>query len=255
MTTTPTSSATTTVRDSITRPVVGRSTSKASSRALSSSGDEEAAADPDDRAEQPDRQRFDQHRGEDLAPRGAERAQHPELADPLGDGDREGVEDQEGADEDGDEAEDEQEGLQEAEACRGFLRSRGRRFPVPVSTRTPAGISRGDPAFQRRRRDAVGGGDRDLVEAADLVGERLRDRQRHLGDAGAAEGGAAELGEADELERPGARPARSARSFRRASRPELSAAALSIEASVGPRGRWPVDVVERLELPGQASRR
>ena len=88
---------------------------------------------------------------EDLAPRGAERAQHPELGDPLGDGDREGVEDQEGADEDGDEAEDEQEGLQEAEACRGFLRSCGRRFPAPVSTRTAAGISR-----SIRRFSAVG---------------------------------------------------------------------------------------------------
>ena len=59
-----------------------------------------------------------------------------------------------------------------------------------------------DPPFQPRRRDPVGGGDRDLVEAPALVGQCLRDRQRHLGDAGAAEGGAAEPGEADQAELP-----------------------------------------------------
>ena len=69
-----------TVRDSSTRPVVGRSIPKASSSALQPQRDEEAGGDPDQRAEQPDRQRLDQDRGEDLAPRGAERAQHPELA-------------------------------------------------------------------------------------------------------------------------------------------------------------------------------
>ena len=69
-------------------------------------------------------------------------------------------------------------------------------FSWAVSTRAEPGICGGDPAFERGRRDAAFGGDRDLVEAAPLVGDRLRDRQRHLGDAGAAEGGAAEVGEA-----------------------------------------------------------
>ena len=47
---------------------------------------------------------------EDLPAAGAERAQHRDLADALGDRDREHVEDQEGADEHGDAAEREQAG-------------------------------------------------------------------------------------------------------------------------------------------------
>ena len=54
-------------------------------------------------------------RGQDLAPVGAERPQHRELAGPLGDGDREGVEDQERGDEQGDPGEDQQRRLQEAD--------------------------------------------------------------------------------------------------------------------------------------------
>ena len=110
VTTTPTISETMTVRDSITRPVVGRSIPIASKRALSRSAMRKPPTIPMIAPTQPDHDRLDQDRAEDLAPRGAERAQHPELGDPLGDRDREGVEDQEGADEDGDEAEDQQEG-------------------------------------------------------------------------------------------------------------------------------------------------
>ena len=88
--------------------------------ALNSGGDEgdesEAGHDPEDRGEYAEHHRLGEDRREDLARRRAERPQHAELTGPLGDGDRERVEDQEGADEDRDPGEDEQERGQEAEA-------------------------------------------------------------------------------------------------------------------------------------------
>jgi len=86
-----------------------------------------------------------------------------------------------------------------------------------------------DPPFQRRRRDPLGGGDRDLVEPAALVGQRLGDRSVTWRSR-RRRGGAAELGEADQFEflqptlatRPISSPS---------SRCADSAAARSIEAS------------------------
>ena len=69
----------------------------------------EAEQEPDQRGEQADCERFEQHRPQHLAPRRAERAQRRELARALGDGDRERVGDHEAADEQGDPAEGEQE--------------------------------------------------------------------------------------------------------------------------------------------------
>ena len=89
----------------------------------------EAAGDPEQRGEEADERRLGQHRAQDLARRGAERAQHRELLRPLHDGDRERVEDQEGADEHGDAGEDEQRGGEEREAfldVAGVLGARSR---------------------------------------------------------------------------------------------------------------------------------
>ena len=95
--------------------------------------------------------------------------------------------------------EDEQERLQEAEVVADFG---GGAIGVFLRRLDPHRFRhlRLDAALQHGRRDAVGGGDRDLVEATNLVGDPLGDGQGDLGDAGAAEGGASELGEADEAE-------------------------------------------------------
>ena len=66
--------------------------------------------------------RLDQHRAQDLRPRGAEHAQQRELLRALGDGDRERVEDQEAADEQRDAGEDEQRRADEAERVGEVLR-------------------------------------------------------------------------------------------------------------------------------------
>ena len=210
------------------------------SRAFSSIAIDEAAGDAEHRPEQPDRQRLDDDRGEDLAPRGAERAQHPELADPLGDGDREGVEDQEGADEDGDEAEDEQEDLQEAEVVADFFGAAVGVFLRRLDPDRRRGISLAIRCFSVVAETPSSAATEIWSKRPTLWVSALRHGQRHLGDAGAAEGGAAELGEADQPERLRALPwpisliCVAELQVRRS-----SAAALSIEASVGPRGRWP----------------
>ena len=136
-------------------------------------GDRQAGEQPQHRPDDADHQRLRHHRGEDLPPRGAERAQHPELAHPLGDGDREGVEDHEGADEQGHAGEDEQGDGKEAEVVADLAR-----LPVGVLLGGLDPDVRGhhllDPRPQLGRGDALGRGDRDLVELADLVGDELR---------------------------------------------------------------------------------
>ena len=77
-------------------------------------GEAEPEDEPDHRGEQADHERLEQHRAQDLPARGAERPQRRELARPLGDRDRERVEDHERADEQRDAAEREQEVLQDA---------------------------------------------------------------------------------------------------------------------------------------------
>ena len=70
----------------------------------------EAGGEADDRRAEPEGERLDHHRAEHLAARGADHAQHRELARALGDGDRERVEDRERAHEDRHAAEHEQDG-------------------------------------------------------------------------------------------------------------------------------------------------
>ena len=111
VTSVPTSSATIAVRASNTVPASGSWRSSAPNTALSPAARPKPAREADDRRAEPERERLDHHRAEHLAARGADHAQHRELARALGDGDRERVEDRERAHEDRHAAEHEQHGL------------------------------------------------------------------------------------------------------------------------------------------------
>ena len=92
--------------DAIGRREVG---AEAPEERLDPFGEEHAEREPDERREEPDDERLEDHRSEHLTPRRADRPQRRELARPLGDGDRERVEDHERADEERDAGEREQE--------------------------------------------------------------------------------------------------------------------------------------------------
>ena len=132
-------------------------------------------------ADQPDHRGLEEDRGEDLAPRGAEGAQHPKLADPLGHDDREGVGDDEGADDQRHGGEDAEEDRQEAE--RVVISSDWRlAFCSAVSTPDlPGGTTCFIRCAQLRRRGAGAVGDRDLVEAPDVVGDPAGPRAGRAG--------------------------------------------------------------------------
>ena len=112
----PTASATMIVRVAITVPVFGRSIPKVLKTALRPAANADAGRHAETRAEHSEQQRLEDRAAEDLAAAGAERAQQPELADPLGDRDREDVEDQEAAHQQRHAAEHEQH---DAEELRG----------------------------------------------------------------------------------------------------------------------------------------
>ena len=122
VTSVPTSSETTIVRVATTVPVLGRSMPPDLNSSPMPYATPRPARSPSTEPSRPISRASRMHRGEDLPPRGAERAQQPELAAALGDGDREGVEDRERAHEERDEREHEQRGLQEAEVVGGVLR-------------------------------------------------------------------------------------------------------------------------------------
>ena len=111
----PTSSETTIVRVSSTVPLSGRSAPNALNSASRPGREPEAGEQPEHGADARRAAGPRRRPSAGSAARGAERAQQPELARALGDGDRERVEDDEGADEQRDVGEDEQEGAQEAE--------------------------------------------------------------------------------------------------------------------------------------------
>ena len=126
--------------------------------------DGDAQREPQERADDAQRQPLADHRAHDLAARGAQRAQQRELAHPLGDGDREGVEDDERADEQRDPREGEQRRGQEAQALldvaglvAGLLLAGAddRRAPEVALERVA----------QRLGGDALAGRSLDLVEA------------------------------------------------------------------------------------------
>ena len=78
--------------------------------------------------------------------------------------------------------EDQQEDLQEAEVVADFFRAAVGVFLGGLDPHA-GGISRAIRRFSAVAETPLGRGDRDLVEAADLVGDPLRLGQRHLGDA------------------------------------------------------------------------
>ena len=111
----PSTSETTIVRVCDHRARASGGRSRARRRAPDHRGEGDTGQQSEHRGEQPDRERLDHHRGDDLAAVGAEGAQHRELAGALGDRDREGVEDQERGDEQGDAREDQQRRLEDAD--------------------------------------------------------------------------------------------------------------------------------------------
>ena len=190
VTTTPIASETTTVRDSITSEVVGRSISNALSSALRQLAMQRPPTTPTIAPSTPIAERLDEDRREIWRREAPERAQHPELRHPLGDGDREGVEDQEAADEDRDEGEDEQEGLQEAEVVADFF---GAAVGLSAAGLDPhaGGHLALDPSFQRASRDALLRRRRRSGRTGPPCGSAAgHSGAVDLGDRGAAEGGA-----------------------------------------------------------------
>ncbi len=158
----PTSSETTIVRVCSTVPLSGRSAPKALNSWSSAGASSDAAEQAQQRAANTQQHAFEDHRAQDLRARGAERAQQAELARALRDGDREGVEDDEGPNEQRDVGEDQQEGAQEAEVAfevRGLLGGllfAGAHFHG-------ARQHHADAIAQLRRRDARLRGDVELV--------------------------------------------------------------------------------------------
>ena len=159
----------------------------------------EAEQEPDQRGEQADCERFQQHRPQHLAPRRAERAQRRKLARALSDGDRERVGDHEAADEQGDPAEGEQEVPEDVEEP---VRVVGLLLCLRLAGANPrAGWKqRPDLAYELQRACSRPAGDLDRVEAVLLGEDGLRRRCREDRDRRPAE-----RGDAAEPNRPGDR--------------------------------------------------
>ena len=111
VTSVPTSRPTIAVRASNTMPACGQREVERSEHRVDPGARAEARADADDRRADAERERLEHHRAEHLPARGADHAQHRELARALGDRDRERVEDRERAHEDRHAAEDQQHDL------------------------------------------------------------------------------------------------------------------------------------------------
>ena len=154
----------------------------------------------DDRCDDADHERLEHHRGADLPPRCPQRAQGRQFPGALGDRDRQRVGDHEAAHEQGDAAEGEQEVLEDVEepgrVLGGLLR-----LGLAGSHLGARREQRLDRRHQLVGRDALRGGDVDLVELPDLVEERLGGREREHREGRATERGqAGVLDRADDLE-------------------------------------------------------
>ncbi len=253
VTTIPTSSETITVRDSITRPVVGRSISNASSRALSSIATRKPPPIPTSAPIRP------------IASASITtsariwRREAPSVRSIPNSETRWATVIEKVLKIRNEPTRIAMKAKTSRKICRKLRFSRISSEPrsalsCAVSTLTPAGISARDPPFQGVRRDSLGRRDRDLVEAADLVGQPLRHRQRHLGDAGAAEGGAAEPREADQAEGAGAALADQLDLFSQLHAGRFGGRPVE-RGFVRPARPVPFDVGERLERGRAASRR
>ncbi len=156
--------------------------------------------EPDHRCDQTDRERLEEHRGQQLPPRRAERPQRRQLTRSLRDGDRQRVEDDEGADEECDRAEGQQEVADDAHEDGDLAAVLVRLLDAGLDLNCvrQVVVERGGKLV--RRRPALGG-DGDGVELALPVEQLLRrcdveDRERSAAerlDAGV-------LGGSDELE-------------------------------------------------------
>ena len=177
----PAARATMIVRGSNTRPVFGSVKPTASKELEEALGQQEPEEEADDRRDDPHDERLDDHRAEHLAVRRPDRPQRRELARPLGDRDRERVRDDEGAHEERDPAEREQERPQERDEL-VRVRGIGGRLLAPgphLCVRRQDLLDLGDELGVRHVRLR---GDRDLVEAADLLEEALRGGQVEAGE-------------------------------------------------------------------------
>ena len=163
--------------------------------------EDHSESQPDERGEQPDDERLEDHGPEHLPARRADRPQRGELPRPLGDGDREGVEDDERADEECDAGEREQEVAEElrelAHVVRLLLRLCRRAHDLRVLRKDR--LDRRDEVVLR---DPVAGGDGDRVVLTLAAEQLLRGGEREHGEAETAEAlEVAVLRDTDERER------------------------------------------------------
>ena len=146
-------------------------------------GETEAEEQPDDRGDEADHERLEDHRAEDLPPRRTDRPQRRELADSLGDRDRQRIEDDEGADEECDAAEREEEvpdELREPLDVLGLILCL-----LVAGLHFRAGGEDGiDLVDELLRRDTLLAGDLDAVELAHLVEQPLSFGNRERRDRG-----------------------------------------------------------------------
>ena len=159
----------------------------------------------DERGDGSDDEALEQHRGQRLAPGGAEAAQERELPHTLGDGDRERVVDDEGADEQGDAAERQQDVAEDVDEAELLVH---RALDVIGGRLDPQGDGRLqvrclDAARELGRRDPVVGAHADRVDLARAVEDGLRGAQVEDRDRRAGRADVAELHEADDAEARG----------------------------------------------------
>ena len=121
------------------RPLFGSVNPTCSNSQKSPFASASAADETDDRGEDADHERLDEHGAQDLPARGADRPHGGELPRALRDRDRERVRDHERADEERDAAEGEQEALEEAEERLRVARV----FRRPGRARSAPGVAGG----------------------------------------------------------------------------------------------------------------
>ena len=164
---------------------------------LDPDGEQHAEADAEGRPDESHHAGLEQHRARHLAPAGADRAQQGELAAALGDEDREGVDDEEGAHRQGDAREHEEEGRDERQRLVDASGGAG----GGVVTGRGLGVRRqhrGDGVAQLLLAGAGCRGHPDLREGVLALEEQvLRLRGVEHDDARADEGRPAERGGAD----------------------------------------------------------
>ena len=215
---------------------------------------EHTETEADERSEQPDDERLEDDRAENLPPRGADRPQRRELARALGDGDRERVEDDERADEERDAGEDEEEVAEDGRELVDLVHRVGR-------LRRRAHDLRGVRQHGRDRRDelvlrdAFDRRDRDRVVLALPVEQLLRGRNREHREARIPEAVEAAVAARRRRARTCASAGASrSRPCRRPRSPWSSAVPASMTTSFADGGPTALEDVQRIELRERRSR-